>query len=201
MPQRTSFKGNSTERRDSGKLLDGVWVQFDEGWRYYYGPSFYQGRSKVSTYAIEVIDGETYAFDLQGIRCEGISLVNVSAWVKPECWVFDNDGKFIEKYTGLYDGSYYDNGLIKAGAVKIGDDIYYFSAQTGKALADGTYYITAELMNDVQLPAGNYMIVDGKIAMKNGIYEEGGKTYYYRDNKKVKGAVQIGDEIYYFGAN
>lgn len=201
-----STKKNFTFNFVNGKLTHGVWVEFDEGMRYYYGPSFYQGRHKVSTYAIETIDGSTYAFDLNGIRCEGTSLIYVSAWVQPECWVMGDDGKFIEKYTGLYlhdDGkySYYIEGIAQDGAFEIDGDVYYFSTQTKKSLDDGTYYITKELMNDVELPAGNYVIADSKITLKNGIYEEGGKTYFYRDNKKVKGAVEIGDEIYYFGAN
>lgn len=200
-----STKKDFTFNFVNGKLTHGVWVEFEEGWRYYYGPKFYQGRTKVSTDAVEVIDGDTYAFDMQGIRFEGISLVHVSAWTQPECWVMGADGKFIEKYTGLYDDNgttrYYIDGVVQKGAFDINGDIYYFSAQTYAPLADGNYYITKELMNDVDLPAGKYAIKDGKIAIKNGLVTEDGKTYYYVDNNKITGAVQVGDEVYYFGAN
>ena len=100
---------------------------------------------------------------------------------------------------------YYVNGVKQKGAVKIGDDIYYFSANY-YALADGRYYIAADLLNGL-LPAGSYNIVNGKIVIpeapviKNGIVEENGKSYYYVNDVKQKGAVKIGDEIYYFGAN
>ncbi len=94
---------------------------------------------------------------------------------------------------------YIDNVKQKAGVVKLGEDYYYFGMNY-YALADGNYYLPQEMMNGL-LPAGNYLIKDGKIVFKNGIYVENGKTYFYRDNKKVKGAVKIGEDIYYFGAN
>ena len=58
---------------------------------------------------------------------------------------------------------YYVNGAKQKGAVKIGDDIYYFSAKYN-ALADGRYYIAADLLNGL-LPAGSYNIKDGKIVL------------------------------------
>ena len=199
-----STKKNFTFNFVDGKLTDGAWVEFDEGWRYYYGPSYYKGRSGVANQ--QTIDGNLYAFDNDGIRYEGIRLIHTSQWTEAKCWVFDNDGKFVEKYTGLYDtengGVYYVDGDKQkpTGAVQIGDDIYYFGAKTHATLADGEYYISQDLMNDVNLPAGKYQIIDGKIVLKNGIREEDGKTYYYVDNEKVKGAVQVGDDIYYFSA-
>ena len=92
---------------------------------------------------------------------------------------------------------YYENYAKKAGAVKVGDDIYYFGANSLTTLADGTYYITQELMNGV-LPAGNYLIRDGKIIIKNGMYEEDGNLYYYENNKKVKKGLVLGDDGYYY---
>ena len=69
------------------------------------------------------------------------------------------------------------------------------------ALEDGTYYLPESMMNGL-LPAGTYLIQDGKIIVRNGMYEENGKLYYFENNNKVKaGAVQIGDDIYYFGMN
>lgn len=199
-----STKKNFTYNFVDGKLTDGAWVEFDEGWRYYYGPSYYKGRSGVANQ--QTIDGDLYAFDNDGIRYEGIRLIHTSQWTEAKCWVFGNDGKFVEKYTGIYDtengGVYYVDGDKQkpTGAVQIGNDIYYFGAKTHATLADGEYYISQDLMNDVNLPAGKYQIIDGKIVLKNGIREEDGKTYYYVDNEKVKGAVQVGDDIYYFSA-
>ena len=115
---------------------------------------------------------------------------------------FIRDGKVFQ--TGLIEINgklyYLENYQKKAGAVQVGDDIYYFGANTKTFLADGTYYISAALMNDVDLPAGNYTIQDGKIVVKNGIYEENGKVYFYRNNKKVKGCVEVDGDYYYFSA-
>ena len=109
-------------------------------------------------------------------------------------------GKILK--TGLVIASgktyYYENYAKKAGAVQVGDDIYYFGASTFTTLADGSYYISASLMNGL-LPAGNYLIKDGKIVLKNGIFKEGSDYYYYENNKKVaKGLVQDENGNYMF---
>ena len=49
------------------------------------------------------------------------------------------------------------------------------------------------------LPAGNYLFVDSKLVIKNGIYEEHGNLYFYENNVKVKkGLVKVGEDYYYF---
>ncbi len=117
------------------------------------------------------------------------------------------DGKIVvpEVKNGIVEENgntyYYVNGVKQKGAFEIGDDIYYFSAKYN-ALADGKYYISADLLNGL-LSAGTYTIKDGKIVIpevKNGIVEENGYTYYYENGAKKKGAVKIDGEIYYFSA-
>ena len=56
-----------------------------------------------------------------------------------------------------------DNVKVKAGAVQVGEDIYYFSMKY-YALADGTYTIPEEMTNGL-IPAGKYAIKDGKIVL------------------------------------
>ena len=93
---------------------------------------------------------------------------------------------------------YVDNEKQKAGAIKIGEDIYYFGMHY-YALPDGNYYITDAMSNGL-FPAGSYEIKDYKVIIKNGIVEENGKLYYYVNNEKQKaGAIKIGEDIYYFG--
>jgi len=54
-------------------------------------------------------------------------------------------------------------------------------------------------MTNGYIKEGYYTIKDHKIVIKNGIYEENGKLYYYVDNNKVKaGAVEVDGDIYYF---
>ena len=53
------------------------------------------------------------------------------------------------------------------------------------------------------LPAGKYQIKDGKLVIKNGIYNEDGELYYYENNLKVKKGL-VRDEngdYYYFSMN
>ena len=52
------------------------------------------------------------------------------------------------------------------------------------------------------LPAGKYLIKDGKLQIKNGIYEEDGRFYYYENNVKVKKGLVLSDgDYYYFSMN
>jgi hypothetical protein len=52
----------------------------------------------------------------------------------------------------------------KAGAVQVGEDIYYFSMKY-YALDDGRYYIPEEMTNGL-IPAGYYNIKDYKIVVE-----------------------------------
>ena len=67
----------------------------------------------------------------------------------------------VEEHGKLY---YYENNVkVKAGAVKVGDDIYYFSMKYS-ALEDGRYYITEDMTNDL-FAEGYYYIKDYKIVL------------------------------------
>ena len=112
------------------------------------------------------------------------------------------DGKIVLKNGMIEENGklyyYVNNEKQKAGAIKIGEDIYYFGMNY-YALPDGNYYITDAMSNGL-FPAGTYEIKDYKVIIKNGIVEENGKLYYYVNNEKQKaGAIKIGEDIYYFG--
>ena len=112
------------------------------------------------------------------------------------------DGYKLVVKNGMYEENgnmyYYENNeRVKKGLVKEGDDYYYFSMKY-VALKDGTYDLPEEMMNGL-LPAGRYTFDGYKLVIKNGMYEENGKLYYYENNNKIKaGAVEIDGEIYYF---
>ncbi len=108
------------------------------------------------------------------------------------------DGRVKMDINGIIDGYYYVNGqkISGAGLVKVDGDIYYIRSN-GK-VATGTYYITKTNGMD-GFTAGQKLIFgeDGKLqAIKNGIVEEGGKLYYYENNKLKCGAgvVELTDE-------
>ena len=207
----------------NGKLISGVWVKNDSGLRYYYGPTYYVGGSW--GYAWYIIDGNSYCFNKKGYALTGVQSVVDSNVGVGTCYDFGDDGICRGTVNGMHklpDGKtyYFIDGVKQKGAFKIGEDIYYFSLKYN-ALADGTYYITKDMMNGL-LPEGTYKIKDFKIVtnnqpsnppvlpdnpdtpeveLKNGLVVEAGKTYYYVNGVKQKGAVKVGEDIYYFGAN
>ena len=187
---------------ETGRLISGEWYEDENGKMYFYGPD----KCKALNYNKPfVIDGNTYYFDKNGRVVTGIQYVPMDA-VNYRWCDLGTDGIYRGNLNGIHtltDGKLYylnDGVKAKAGAVQIGDDIFYFGMNY-YALEDGTYYIPESMMNGL-LPPGTYLIQDGKIIIRNGMYEENGKLYYFENNNKVKaGAVQIGDDIYYFGMN
>ncbi len=172
---------------------------------------YYVVKDGVTQVGLYYIDGNYYlggigsGFERAGACAKNGSYTITSAisngLLPSGTYSFGPDAKLILK-NGIYEENgklyYYENGSrVKKGAVKSGDDIYYFSMKY-YALEDGKYYITEDMTNGL-FPAGYYNIKDSKVEIKNGIYEEEGKLYYYVNNVKQKaGAVKIGDDIYYF---
>ena len=121
-------------------------------------------------------------------------------------YTFDENGKLtgtpkngiVEEDGVLH---YYVNGtLTYAGLIKIGDDYYYVNSKC-EVVRDCDYYIswTHDLM-----PQGRYHFdADGKLTgsvapLKNGIYEEDGSLYFYRNGERAyAGLIQI-DGYYYY---
>ena len=121
-------------------------------------------------------------------------------------YTFDENGKLtgtpkngiVEEDGVLH---YYVNGtLTYAGLIKIGDDYYYVNSKC-EVVRDCDYYIswTHDLM-----PQGRYHFdADGKLTgsvapLKNGIYEEDGSLYFYRNGERTyAGLIQIDGNYYY----
>ena len=123
-------------------------------------------------------------------------------------YAFDAKGKLIPGATdknGIVEEDgvlhYYVNGtLTYAGLIKIGDDYYYVNSKC-EVVRDCDYYIswTHDLM-----PQGRYHFdADGKLTgsvapLKNGIYEEDGSLYFYRNGERTyAGLIQIDGDYYY----
>jgi len=102
----------------------------------------------------------------------------------------------IEEGGKLY---YYVNDVrTPAGLIKLGDDYYY--ARSSGELAIGLYWVSK---TNGLLAEGYYMFADdGKMVLRNGIIEEGGKLYYYvNDVRTPAGLIKIGDDYYYARSN
>ena len=120
-------------------------------------------------------------------------------------YTFDENGKLtgtpkngiVEEDGVLH---YYVNGtLTYAGLIKIGDDYYYVNSKC-EVVRDCDYYIS---WTHGLMPQGRYHFdADGKLTgsvapLKNGIYEEDGSLYFYRNGERAyAGLIQI-DGYYY----
>ena len=187
---------------ENGRLISGEWVQSGSGLRYYYGPWYYSA-SNTSTVAWAQIDGNTYGFDQNGYRYEGISSVKESKWSGYVLHEFDENGVYIGEYvtdiTGIVDGN---NGKYfyvvagkptQMGIVKIDNDYYYFNT-IGQAVT-GSKYVSAQWTNGY-FEAGTYTFdEDGKMILKNGVVD----GYYYVNGAIAKGAGVVAyDNGYYY---
>lgn len=190
-----------------GKLIQGATdkngiVKDDNGVLRYYV------NGKVTYVGLIEIDGDFYY-----VRSNGEVVTDCVYWItwthglkEAGYYTFDENGKLtgtpkngiVEEDGVLH---YYVNGkLTYAGLIKIGDDYYYVNSKC-EVVRDCDYYIswTHDLM-----PQGRYHFdADGKLTgsvapLKNGIYEEDGSLYFYRNGERAyAGLIQIDGDYYY----
>ena len=190
-----------------GKLIPGATdkngiVKDDDGVLRYYV------NGKVTYVGLIEIDGDFYY-----VRSSGEVVTNCVYWItwthglkEAGYYTFDENGKLtgtpkngiVEEDGVLH---YYVNGtLTYAGLIKIGDDYYYVNSKC-EVVHDCDYYIS--WTHDL-LPQGKYHFdADGKLTgsvapLKNGIYEEDGSLYFYRNGERTyAGLIQIDGDYYY----
>lgn len=191
-----------------GKLIPGATdkngiVKDDDGVLRYYV------NGKVTYVGLIEIDGDFYY-----VRSNGEVVTDCVYWItwthdlKPQgSYLFAADGKLIgAAKNGIVmddDGvlRYYVNGeRTYAGLIKIGDDFYYVNSKY-EVVRDCDYTIT---WTHGLLPQGRYHFdADGKLTgevapLKNGIYEEDGSLYFYRNGERTyAGLIQIDGDYYY----
>lgn len=190
-----------------GKLIQGATdkngiVKDDDGVLRYYV------NGKVTYVGLIEIDGDFYY-----VRSNGEVVTDCVYWItwthglkEAGYYTFDENGKLtgtpkngiVEEDRVLH---YYVNGkLTYAGLIKIGDDYYYVNSKC-EVVRDCDYYIS--WTHDL-LPQGKYHFdADGKLTgsvapLKNGIYEEDGSLYFYRNGERAyAGLIQIDGDYYY----
>ncbi len=184
--------GVTYEFESDGKLKSGVWVNVVTGWRYYYGPSYYQSKW-------QQIDGNWYYFR-DGLRVTGYSQATALDNVTVRKWYdFGEDGVARELEDGLYtfnDGLYYlVDGISQVGLHKVDGDYYFFKYE-GPAICGKSYYAWE---THCDLPCDTYVFgLDGK--MINGLAEMEDGIYYYFNGKidwTAAGLHKIGDDYYF----
>mgnify|MGYP004457624439 FL=1 len=190
-----------------GKLIQGATdkngiVKDDDGVLRYYV------NGKVTYVGLIEIDGDFYYVRSNGeVVTDCVYRITWTHGLKEAgYYTFDENGKLtgtpkngiVEEDGVLH---YYVNGtLTYAGLIKIGDDYYYVNSKC-EVVHDCDYYIS--WTHDL-LPQGKYHFdADGKLTgsvapLKNGIYEEDGSLYFYRNGERTyAGLIQIDGDYYY----
>ena len=190
-----------------GKLIPGATdkngiVKDDDGVLRYYV------NGKVTYVGLIEIDGDFYY-----VRSNGEVVTDCVYWItwthglkEAGYYTFDENGKLtVIPKNGIVEEDgvlhYYVNGkLTYAGLIKIGDDYYYVNSKC-EVVRDCDYYIS--WTHDL-LPQGKYHFdADGKLTgsvapLKNGIYEEDGSLYFYRNGERAyAGLIKIDGNYYY----
>ena len=191
-----------------GKLIPGATdkngiVKDDDGVLRYYV------NGKVTYVGLIEIDGDFYY-----VRSNGEVVTDCVYWItwthglkEAGYYKFDETGKMIgTPKNGIVrddDGvlRYYVNDeLTYAGLIKIGEDFYYVNSKY-EVVHDCDYTIT---WTHGLKPQGKYHFdADGKLTgevapLKNGIYEEDGSLYFYRNGERTyAGLIQIDGDYYY----
>ena len=140
----------------------GAWVKDAYGTKFSYGPNFYDCSAAASPHANvawAVILGNTYAFDKQGYRHEGISIL-VESNNPGRLYEFTDEGVLVGEYVTDHSGifvcnngtAYLENGTpTQAGLVY--EDGYYYYINSGYRAVTGIYNVTR---TNGLLPAGEY---------------------------------------------
>ena len=207
-PSRAFFE-NVTYTFDNGKLLKGEWLTTDQGTKYYYGPTFVQGK----WYTVE---GEKYYFDPQGYRYTGLRYVKESYNHDDHIYWYDfgEDGicHGVYQHTGLFylnGNTYYTiDGMVCFG-LYLAEDGYYYYFGSGNYTAVKNTRHWVSFPNDTGLAQAFYdfdengrMIIDNPDPSKNGIVNEDGTLYYYVNGvRNYAGLIQIDGDYYYVNSS
>ena len=191
-----------------GKLIPGATdkngiVKDDDGVLRYYV------NGKVTYVGLIEINGAFYYVRSSGeVVNDCVYYISWTHGLKPQgSYRFAADGKLIgAAKNGIVKD---DDGVLRyyvndkptyAGLIKIVDDYYYVNSKC-VVVRDCDYYIT--WTHDLK-PQGRYHFdADGKLTgevapLKNGIYEEDGSLYFYRNGERTyAGLIQIDGDYYY----
>ena len=148
------------------------------------------------------VDGSYYyiASDLKAVKNCTYYVTKTNDLKPAGYYTFDADGKMIIK-NGLVEENgdlyyYVDGAKTAAGLIKW-DGNYYYIASNLKAVKGARHYIFADKANGLKAAGWYWFNADGTMFLE-GIREENGTKYYYKDGvKNYAGLVKIDDAYYY----
>ena len=148
------------------------------------------------------VEGNYYyiASDLKAVK-NGTYYVTKTNDLKPAgFYTFDADGKMVIK-NGLINENgdlyfYVDGAKTAVGLIEV-DGNYYYIASNLKAVKNAKHYVFADRANGLK-SAGWYWFNEDGTMFLDGIREENGTKYYYKDGvKNYAGLIEIDGEYYY----
>ena len=148
------------------------------------------------------VDGSFYyiASDLKAVKNCTYYVTKTNDLKPAGYYTFDADGKMVIK-SGLVEENgdlyyYVDGAKTTAGLIKW-DGNYYYIASNLKAVKDAKHYVFADKANGLKAAGWYWFNADGTMFLE-GIREENGTKYYYKDGvKNYAGLIEISGEYYY----
>ncbi|WP_177205631.1 phosphodiester glycosidase family protein [Acetitomaculum ruminis] len=188
-----SYRGISYCFEETGKLISGVWVEFEGSYKYYYGPDYYK-REWAN------IDGKKYYFDRAGYPYKGVHYVKESFDLYYQWYDFGEDGAIVRKIedTGFYkvDGTLYfvKDGISEYFGLFVYEGNYYY-AKSDYSLVTGKYEINK---SNGLLPDGEYVFDENGVLTTGGWVTNSKGTQYWENGNYSKGWKEIEGNTYYF---
>ena len=148
------------------------------------------------------VDGSYYyiASDLKAVKNGTYYVTKTNGLKDAGFYSFDADGKMIIK-NGLVEENgdlyYYVDGAKTAAGLIEWEGNYYYIASNLKAVKGARHYVFADKANGLKAAGWYWFNADGTMFLE-GIREENGTKYYYKDGvKNYAGLIEISGEYYY----
>ena len=148
------------------------------------------------------VDGSFYyiASDLKAVKNCTYYVTKTNDLKPAGYYTFDADGKMVIK-SGLVEENgdlyYYVDGAKTAAGLIEWEGNYYYIASNLKAVKDAKHYVFADKANGLKAAGWYWFNADGTMFLE-GIREENGTKYYYKDGvKNYAGLIEISGEYYY----
>ena len=148
------------------------------------------------------VDGSYYyiASDLKAVKNCTYYVTKTNDLKPAGYYTFDADGKMVIK-SGLVEENgdlyYYVDGAKTAAGLIEWDGNYYYIASNLKAVKGARHYVFADKANGLKAAGWYWFNADGTMFLE-GIREENGTKYYYKDGvKNYAGLIEISGEYYY----
>ena len=148
------------------------------------------------------VDGSYYyiASDLKAVKNCTYYVTKTNDLKPAGYYTFDADGKMVIK-NGLVEENgdlyyYVDGAKTAAGLIKW-EGNYYYIASNLKAVKNAKHYVFADKANGLKSAGWYWFNADGTMYLE-GIREENGTKYYYKDGvKNYAGLIEISGDYYY----